>query len=809
MSNPIHECAKKILGGKRINPRPRKILQSISFQYHKYSLSISLKMVKVIEKLLKGGRKHSFNKRTLRKLEALNRKSDELIKTICEWYKIDDKEKITVISNTDIDNDIDNKKMLDLHIRYQNDITLKLDNILMEKEQICSKMKHTHRTSTKKRDTQQLKEHLYKLENHISNDVNRLLHNKRRKEMDKVCRLERVENKNKVHNFTTREINKDLLVLLNKGPNTVPKTTIPIYERKEKCKSYLTDVIKQTVNCKTEHPKLTPLGLELNKPYLPISTRNVTIDNMVFINDFVQNIPATKGPTEKEQAIKQLHKIGKETDYVINVADKNLGFVINNTTWYVKELDRQLNDQSTYREIMNVSKEGLIDISKSNLIKLNHKLRELNITEHRLSTLETCTKSALKLPSLNLLPKIHKLKNTPNPENEEQLKGRPILNGYNFTTSVVSRLFNSYMENITSILKCRFEHSGITFPCLKNSDDLIHSLNSLPIFNLNDITNTWIITFDFESLYTNITKEYVLGMLNFSLHENFLSKSEYDICTELYNYMQNNTFFHIGHKRFFRQINGLSMGSYDAQNTSNNVLLIHEFTLLRHPLVQKHVKIYRRYIDDGFAIIQGDILIVDKIRKIISELLPKDIPIDFCIRKFQNNFLDLWIKLDYNSFKTKKFAYNIYQKDFNLYRYIHRTSSHTRPIFNGIVKTENIRYKRKSSSYLERLHIQKLFTIRLMKQGYSKDECKINRRSNRDPNTLLDHDLEFRNKKIVKIIFNKSHGLHLAARNIVKRYKSCNKNTILLNKNNRKLKEILLTKHKLHDKIGNLIESAV
>ena len=267
------------------------------------------------------------------------------------------------------------------------------------------------------------------------------------------------------------------------------------------------------------------------------------------------------------------------------------------------------------------------------------------------------------------------------------------------------------MEDVTIKLKNRFDLSNLTFPCLKNSDDLIHRLESIPKLNLVDITNTWLITFDFESLYTNITRKYVMYMLNTALKYHFLTQKEYHACSQLYNFMQDNTFFHIGHEKFYRQINGLTMGSYDAQNTSNNVLLFHELDLLKHPLIQKFVKCYSRYIDDGFCIIQGDIYIVHEIRKIISTILPTEIPIEFCIRKFRNNFLDLWITLDNNTFKDGKLAYHIYQKEFNTYSYIHRNSNHPRYIFHGIIKTEHIRYKRKSSSYLERSHIQKLFTI--------------------------------------------------------------------------------------------------
>ena len=197
--------------------------------------------------------------------------------------------------------------------------------------------------------------------------------------MEKVCRLERVENKIKVHNFTTRHIKKGLLQLLQKGPNTIPKTTIPIYERQEKCKNYLRDVLKQIVYCKSSQPKLTPLGLELNRPSISKVTRDLTLDNCDFIHDFIDNIPNTDAATDNDQVMKDLYQLSKETEFIVNVADKNLGFVINNTSWYINELDRQLSDKTTYREITDITKEELIDISKTKLNKLTTDLKDVYI----------------------------------------------------------------------------------------------------------------------------------------------------------------------------------------------------------------------------------------------------------------------------------------------------------------------------------------------------------------------------------------------------------------------------------------------
>ena len=333
--------------------------------------------------------------------------------------------------------------------------------------------------------------------------------------------------------------------------------------------------------------------------------------------------------------------------------------------------------------------------------------------------------------------------------------------------------------------------------CIQNYTNL----NNLQPFSLMDINNLWIITFDFESLYTNVTSDYVNQMLLSAYNFHMINETTLKECKLLYNFMQLNTFFHIGHKRFYRQINGLSMGSYDAQSTANNTLLFHEFDLLQESIIKDSVLLYNRYIDDGFMIAKGNPTTIQDIVTTTANFLPNKIPIDFTIRKFSNNFLDLWVKLDYDSFIKKKFSYHIYQKEFNTYSYIHRTSNHPRRIFEGIVKTENIRYERKSSSYIERSHIRKLFTTRLVKQGYKPQECVYKRtyKQKRSP-------LQIKDKKIVKIVFNQSHGFNMAAKQIIKKAISCqNRKILTVYRVNKKTRQVLLTKKSLHSKIGHYI----
>ena len=222
------------------------------------------------------------------------------------------------------------------------------------------------------------------------------------------------------------------------------------------------------------------------------------------------------------------------------------------------------------------------------------------------------------------------------------------------------------MINIYDNLKILFHQYDLKFSCIVNSDQHIAELKNLLTFNFIDLSNIWFITFDFESLYTNVTRKYVLECLAFARETFQIDNLDYEFITDLYDFMQHNSFFHIGYKRFYRQINGLTTGSYDAQLTSNNVLLYHEFQLLQDPIMKSNILNYSRYIDDGFRIIYGSQTEVLQIIHCMKRHLPSDINVEFNIQKLKMNyFLDLWTTIDYDSYINGRISYHIFQWEFN------------------------------------------------------------------------------------------------------------------------------------------------
>ena len=148
--------------------------------------------------------------------------------------------------------------------------------------------------------------------------------------------------------------------------------------------------------------------------------------------------------------------------------------------------------------------------------------------------------------------------------------------------------------------------------------------------------------------------------------------------------------------------------------------------------------------------------------------------------------------------KSGRLGYKIYQKEFNTYSYVHRDSNHPDHVFKGLINTELIRYRRKSSNYIERKHIEKLFKIRLRRQGYrNQDFLSRDKRVKRDVAEP---------KKYVRLLGNRTYGINAMAKKVINKYKFRGHNVQVIYKNQRKLKEILLTKYRLHKKIGSYMD---
>ena len=141
---------------------------------------------------------------------------------------------------------------------------------------------------------------------------------------------------------------------------------------------------------------------------------------------------------------------------------------------------------------------------------------------------------------MKLLPKVHKLSSTASPSNLNQLTGRPIITAHSWTTSDLSRLLGTELDNIILQLKDIFAKRDIPFPLIYNSTDLLDLLHK---FNINNIDNYTLTTFDFTSLYTNISYSDTIHAIITSCKILNLPIFYRDFLLNLNNFINNRNFF--------------------------------------------------------------------------------------------------------------------------------------------------------------------------------------------------------------------------------------------------------------------------
>ena len=131
--------------------------------------------------------------------------------------------------------------------------------------------------------------------------------------------------------------------------------------------------------------------------------------------------------------------MSQDNAYILRESDKNLGWSHNTSTWYKQEYDRHLKS-GFYQKVRSV---GDVDnIKHSCRLSLQAILKKhtgvLSTNEYKSFNLGNGIEDYI-LPSLNLLHKVHKLKEGACIDNEKLLTGRPIITGYGWCTIEASK----------------------------------------------------------------------------------------------------------------------------------------------------------------------------------------------------------------------------------------------------------------------------------------------------------------------------------------------------------------------------------
>jgi len=456
------------------------------------------------------------------------------------------------------------------------------------------------------------------------------------------------------------------------------------------------------------------------------------------------------------------------------------------------------NSSNVYKELPYVDTEQIVTQSLYDLNDIVMKFQGC-VPEVDLLYLKSLKIQDVILPSMSLMPKVHKLKQKASSAVQFMLKGRPIVNGFAAVTVTASRLFHKFIVKLRNKLCDKFIEKNLCIPTINDRNKFIKNIQNVK-WSSDLLTKQWLVTFDFESLFTNVKIYHVLHTL-LSLRELLnIDNNEHRFAVSMCNYILNHTYFHVGHNRLYKQTSGLAMGAYDSGEVASLVLLYREFLALQDDKLH-NVIMLNRYVDDGFCIIRGcSIQDVYNTLDILLKYYPKDINIEIIVNKISVQYLDVCTEISdqtilYNSTSTR-----VYQKPFNTYCYPHFHSSIPRSIHINVIRNECKRYKEISSNRREYDHICKLFKLRLSRCSYPK--TFVDTYITEYLTCFAKRPKQPFSKFLVKVRYdNRVNQVNIIKR-ILNKYSRYRNKFLFCNVFHKKLKSLTLTKRIMHNKIS-------
>ena len=483
-----------------------------------------------------------------------------------------------------------------------------------------------------------------------------------RKKVDNVQSGETGTLTDTVINLSTENINGTVLSILEKGLNfALTPTRIP-YE------NIISNVEEAIIR-----NKLPPSDAEVLRQDIAVLLRK-------------SKVPKSNATTEERCALKSLRN---NKDILILRADKGNATVVINTVDYNDKIGTLLDDTTVYKAV-----------SYNPTARVTRRIRAL-IKDHQdlFTEDEYCWLYKPKIiqpPKLYGLPKVHK----------NNVPLRPIVSQINSPTYDLARYVASVLQPLV----------GKTPSYVKDSRHFLNTIRSIQL-EQNEI----MVSFDVQSLFTNVPINECLTVIREKLRKNSLSE-EYIILLE--HCLEGNYFLYQG--QYYLQIDGVAMGSPVAPVIAN-IWMEHfeEKALATGPDL---IRLWLRYVDDIFCIIRGTRQEADIYLHHLNSIHPKMVFTYEMETDRSLPFLDIKLMVRPNG----SLAHTVYRKPTHTDRYLH-ASSHHHPRHLGSVVTSliNRAHDLCDINHIddELLHIHKV----LKRNGFSARKQKQHQKGTRPP----------------------------------------------------------------------------
>ena len=460
------------------------------------------------------------------------------------------------------------------------------------------------------------------------------------------------------------------------------------------------------------------------------SYRNLTQREILKELDIAPSYRRLNLPKSERQAIKTLTDNDKIT---IKPADKAGKIVIQDTTDYIKECERQLGDTTYYKRLYTDPTAELNSIIKN---KLEQGIKDGNISTEEFEVLYNRDP---RISNFYTLPKIQK---TNNP-------GRPIVNSIGSITEKISAYVDENIKYFAKLVPSYIKDTG-------------HFLNIIKTIEIEE--EDLLVTVDVSSLYTNIRHQDGITALKHWLIENGTPIEKAEFIGVLAKLVLTSNYFTFNGK-IYLQKQGTAMGTRMAPNYA--IIFMHsvEEEIMKNTKLKP--RIWRRFIDDVFIVwtygketLEEFLNYINQAHETIkftAEYSTQEVP-----------FLDTLVyKLN------DRLATKVYHKKTDDKMYLHYSSAHPRIQKDAIPHSLFIRCKRICTENRHfNMEVQEI-TNKLAHHGYPKDLIvkSFLKAKNQDRDNLLKMDEKPNNQenKIRLITTYNKHNPPM--KEILERYK--------------------------------------
>jgi hypothetical protein len=414
-------------------------------------------------------------------------------------------------------------------------------------------------------------------------------------------------------------------------------------------------------------------------------------------------------------AWRALHDLRSSPDYIVRLADKNMGICLVSRPWYIDMCLRHLLSARDFLEVSQDDAQELMEHFRMRRKTLIAHLRSWQgrteqegkrITEYERYISSRAT-NACTVPVFYGLIKVHK----------DPVALRPIVSCHSWLTTPVSQVC---AHELHTLIRRHLPH------VLEDSKALVRQITDVRVPLHHSVDSVVFITGDVEGLYVNIPiNDAIDACVKFvTLHEGPALAALIRAWLE---FVFRSALVRFGERLFLQQW-GFAMGTAVSPDAANVYMAVCEdlrgvydaapvATVVRGDLL-----LFARLIDDYTIVLSGvdDAAVAATLAALDARAAPH-LRITWSVSRQAMDTLDLHVYKGADFMRSRQLSFRTHQKPGNRYSYLPFESRHPPAVSRSVVKSEVVRNAVNCSTFADFQHMVQLYMIRQLSRGFPPD----------------------------------------------------------------------------------------